>query len=395
MVEFFTKSKISLIFLYYIFLWIAFLLCAIPIFTLSFIKDKYKISLKSRFFLYKNLNQEKADVHFHACSYGEVRSITELALNFNSRITTITQTGFDEAKRNFKKVNFLPFEIFLPFWLKPCKCLVVFEAELWLMLFFTAKLKKIKTILINARISELSFPKYLKMKFFYKKIFSYIDEIFAQSLEDKQRLELLGAKNVKITGNIKASLKPNPNKNYKKPKQKIIIFASTHKNEEELLLNNFTLEKNELLIIAPRHPERFEEVENLLLKKELSFAKFSKLSENELFTKEILLLDSLGELVNFYAISDIVVLGGSFFEGIGGHNPIEVASFNNILISGKFIHNQLALFEMIENVYFCDDIKTLNDKIHTLKNKAKVLKNSNLTLIKNAIEEGIYARKSL
>ncbi|EOH3956634.1 glycosyltransferase N-terminal domain-containing protein, partial [Campylobacter jejuni] len=111
---------------------------------------KYKISLKSRFFLYKNLHQEKADVHFHACSYGEVRSIKALVLKFDSRITTITQTGFECAKEFCKKVNYLAFENFLPFWLKPCKVLVIFEAEYWLMLVFMARIYKAKIILLNA-----------------------------------------------------------------------------------------------------------------------------------------------------------------------------------------------------------------------------------------------------
>ncbi|EAI5720030.1 3-deoxy-D-manno-octulosonic acid transferase, partial [Campylobacter jejuni] len=99
-----------MIFFYYFLTWAAFLFCAVFILLLSFLKSKYKTSLKSRFFLYKNLHQEKADVHFHACSYGEVRSIKTLVLKFDSRITTITQTGFEYAKEFCKKVNYLAFE---------------------------------------------------------------------------------------------------------------------------------------------------------------------------------------------------------------------------------------------------------------------------------------------
>ncbi|ELD8658724.1 3-deoxy-D-manno-octulosonic acid transferase, partial [Campylobacter jejuni] len=183
---------------------------------------------------------------------------------------------------------------------------------------------------------------------------------------------------------------------YAKPKEKLIIFASTHKDEEELLLDHFKLEENEKLIIAPRHPERFKEVENLLLNKGLEFEKFSSLKdENKKFSKKILLLDALGELVNFYAISDVVVLGGSFIEGIGGHNPIEAAYFDNVLISGKFIYNQKVLFEEVENVYFCEKLKDLNDKIHYLNLKAKISKKENLDLIIQTIQKGIDARKSL
>ncbi|TBR78096.1 3-deoxy-D-manno-octulosonic acid transferase [Campylobacter novaezeelandiae] len=389
-----------MIIFYYLLTWIVYILLAIPLFFLSFLKVKYKHSLKARFFLYKNLVQNVRDVHFHACSLGEVKSIKDLAFLFDSRITTITQTGYEEAKKFCKSVNYLVFENFIPFWLKPCKVLVIFEAEYWLILILISKLKGAKIILINARISDKSYKNYKRFSFFYKKIFSYIDEIFAQSKEDQKKLVDLGAKNIKIAGNIKINSKIQINKNYEKLDQRLIIFANTHKGEERLLLENFMLRKNEKLIIAPRHPERFEEVANLLKAKKLDFVKFSSLNlssssfKNEL-KSSILLLDSIGELVNFYAISDVVVLGGSFIEGIGGHNPIEAASFNNILISGIYFHNQKKLYEAVENIYLCSDISELDDKIHKLQKKAKINQKSNLNIIIESIKEGINARKSL
>ncbi|MGH2306057.1 lipid IV(A) 3-deoxy-D-manno-octulosonic acid transferase [Campylobacter taeniopygiae] len=381
---------------YYILAWIVFIISAIPIFILSLLKQKYKYSLKARFFLFKNFHQKISDVHFHTCSYGETRSIKEFALKFDSRITTITQTGFSCAKEFCKKVNYLPFENWIPLWLKPTKVLVIFEAEYWLILIFVAKFYRAKIILLNARISDKSYRSYLRFRFFYEKIFYYIDEIFAQSDVDKIRLESLGAKNVKVLHNIKANISIKPNKNYLKPKEKLIIFASTHAGEEELLLDWINLSREEKLIIAPRHPERFFEVENLLKNKGLEFEKFSLLStQNKNFNKKILLLDALGELINFYAISDIVVLGGSFFKNIGGHNPIEVASFKNVLISGPFIDNQKVLFDKVENVYFCNDLKELDYKIHHYNLKAKIKKSDDLTQVFKAIQEGIDARKSL
>lgn len=377
-------------------MWIVFLLCAIPLFLLSLFKPKYKNSLKARFFLFRNISQKRSDVHFHVCSYGEAKSIKELVLRFDSRITTITQTGYDYAKEICNKVNYLAFENWIPFWLKPSKVLVIFEAEYWLMLVFIAKLQKSKIILLNARISDNSYTSYKKFRFFYKKIFCYIDEVFAQSEVDKIRLEGLGAKNVKIFPNIKSKLQICPTQKYFKPEQKLIIFASTHKGEEELLLKYYKINKQEKLIIAPRHPERFLEVEQLLHDQGLKFDKFSLLqSEDKKFSQDILLLDCLGELVNFYAISDVVVLGGSFFEGIGGHNPIEVAHFNNVLISGVYIHNQKSLFQEVDNVYFCEDLKGLDGIIHNYNLKAKITHNHNLSTIIQAIQEGIDARKSI
>ncbi|TKX30521.1 lipid IV(A) 3-deoxy-D-manno-octulosonic acid transferase [Campylobacter aviculae] len=385
-----------MIFFYYIVIWIAFIFFAIPIFILSLFKKKYKSSLKARFFLFQNTHQQKSDVHFHVCSYGEAKSIKQLALKFDSRITTITQTGFECAREFCNKVNYLAFENWIPIWLKPSKVLVIFEAEYWLMLIFVAKFQRSKIILLNARISDKSYKNYQRFRFFYKKIFFYIDEVFAQSNTDKDRLEELGAKNVKVIKNIKANLEIVPNKQYFKPKERLIIFASTHAGEEELLLRHFNLKSNEKLIIAPRHPERFLEVENLLKNKGLEFNKFSFLkTQNKKFDKSILLLDALGELVNFYAISDVVVLGGSFLKNIGGHNPIEVASFENVLISGIYIHNQKVLFSEVENVYFCDNLKELDYQIHHSNLKVKIKKNNDLSTILQAIEKGIDARKSL
>lgn len=383
---------------YYALLCLIYILCALPLLVLSFFKQKYKQSFKARFFLYKNLHQDEAEVHFHACSFGEVKSIKDLVLSFDSRITTITQTGFKEAQNFCKKLNYLAFEIFIPFWLKPCKVLVLFEAELWLMLVCIAKLRGAKVILINARISEPSFAKYQKFAFFYKKIFSYIDEVFAQSKADKTRLESLGAKNVRESFNIKAALKPQPSKNYEKQGKKLVLFASTHESEEELLLKSFILEKNEILCLAPRHPERFNKVKGLLkeyaLKYDLSFACLSEL-KGLVIQSDILLIDTLGELVNFYAICDISVLCGSFLKGIGGHNPIEIAHFQKALISGTHIHNQIPLYEQLENVYFCENPKDLNALIHSNLYPSKLKNDFSLEPIISSIKEGIYAGKSV
>lgn len=336
-------------------------------------------------------------MHFHACSLGEVKGIRELVLSYDSRISVITQTGFDEAKSFCGKVNFLAFEIFIPFWLAPCKALVVFEAEFWLMLFLMAKIKGAKVILINTRISEKSYPKYHKMKFFYRKIFQYVDEIFAQSKEDKTRLESLGATNIHITGNLKSALSPQITHIYNKISSKIIILASTHEKEEALLLKHFKLLKDEKLIIAVRHPERFLSVEKELKKycqeARLSYQKFSQLDTSKdlekSFTSDILLLDVLGELVNFYAISDVVVLCGSFIKGIGGHNPIEAAFFNKTIISGPFYEHHKSSYEKVQNIQICNDLTKLDALIHAPLKPTILVNEANLSAIRASIEQAI------
>ncbi len=91
----------------------------------------------------------------------------------------------------------------------------------------------------------------------------------------------------------------------------------------------------------------------------------------------------------------MVVLGGSFLEGIGGHNPFEAASFDNVLISGVHIYNQKSLFKELENVNFCENLEELDEKIHHSNQKAKILKKADLKPVIKAIQEGVDARKGL
>lgn len=367
-----------------------FWLLSLPfVFLLSF-KKKYKRSLKARFFLYKNPKLKDSSLHFHACSFGEVKALEPLLKEFSTySLSTTTQTGFNEACKLSKNVSFLPFENLLPFWKNQAKVLIVFEAELWLNLFKYYKKDGSFTILLNARISDKSYPKYKKFSFYYKKIFSYIDKVYAQSEKDKERLEELGAKNVEVLGNIKAYSSREIKKIYPKFQERLIIIASSHAKEEEQLLKNITLEENDKLIIAPRHPERFAEVDkifkNFAQKSSFSYEKFS---ENSSLNSKCILLDALGELKNFYAISDIVLLCGSFEDGIGGHNFIEPAIFQNSIISGKYYFNQKALFSLCENIYI-SDYENINSLLKQDLKKAKIKTSFNLDKISQKLKEKI------
>ena len=338
------------------------------LFLLSFF-SKYRLSIPSRFFLYKNPRFKKSGVWFHVCSFGEVRSLSPLISKISDdiNISVITKTGYDEAKKFDVDVRFLPYEFWLFFWINRQKILIVSEAEYWYMLFFMAKRRGVKSILINARISDNSYRSYLRFKWFYKKIFENIDEVFAQSDKDKKRLIELGAKNVKVTGNIKAYSKIEPTKEYKKDSKTTITLASTHEGEEELILKYLPFKKDMKIIVVPRHPERFDAVFNLLKeyakKMDLSISRFSN-SQN--FDSDITLVDMMGELINIYAISDIVLLGGSFVKGVGGHNPLECARFNTKIISGKYFFNQKPLYDLVENIDIID-IKELPDALFRVK----------------------------
>ena len=337
--------------IFYFFLAFFIYFISLPFLLFFSFKKKYKNSIPARFFLINNPSFKNKTYWFHSCSLGETRALKPLIEKFNNvNISVITNTGFNEAKKyKNASVRFLPYEIFLPFWIKPCKSLIVMEAELWYMLFFMAKRRCKKTILLNARISEKSYPKYLKFRWFYKKIFENIDIVLAQSQEDKKRLISLGAKQVEVVGNIKTYFEPKITKNYIKTKP-LIVVASTHENEEEMILKNLDL-KNYQVVVVPRHPERFDEVYEIMKK----FGKVEKLSEmDNVLNGNLILCDKMGELVNLYKIADYVILGGSFVDNVGGHNPIEAAFFNRPIISGKYHFNQNALYNEVENIEICE-----------------------------------------
>lgn len=348
---------------------------AIPLLLILSIKPKYRHSLPARFFLFNNPRPKDCDIWLHACSLGEVKSLEPLIKRLESErimLTVITATGFLEAKRLFPQchVAFLPFEIFLPFWVRNVHTLVVSEAELWYMLFFTARLKGAKNLLINARISERSLPKYMRFRYFYHALFKLIDEVFAQRDEDCKRLKFLGAKSVNTMGNLKLLNQPVITKELSKPAKKLVVIASTHDGEEEIVLEALkTLSNDYVLALVPRHPERFLRVFEIAKQwgkeSNKSVALYSSLPKLE-WTSDLLVVDAMGELINLYSIADCVILCGSFLP-IGGHNPLEPAHFGCKIISGIHIFNQFALFENIEG-YSLIEVSELSNTIAKINN---------------------------
>nr|WP_314380956.1 3-deoxy-D-manno-octulosonic acid transferase [uncultured Campylobacter sp.] len=454
---------------------LAWLVAAPFIFILSF-KKKYRTSLKARFFLYKNPKFSPAAVHFHACSLGEVNALAPLISKFESvALSTTTQTGFDAACALTPNSRYLPFENWLPFWLTGSRVLVIFEAELWLNLIRSAKARGSYVILLNARISDRSYASYLRFKFYYRKAFKNIDLVLAQSELDAARLRELGAKNIKVAGNIKSANIAVATKDYSAAAANsfVLTISNTHESEEELILSNLndfikfhglqsipekdpyaagarsdrslpgaelrdetgSLEPVNLnaasldaaslsdassavpntaplssaslnsiarnatasittpqklkIILAPRHPERFEKAceicKTWAREHGLSFERFSDGAGLE---SDFILLDAFGELANFYKISNVVILGGSFLRNIGGHSPIEAASFGVPIISGRFFHNQKALYALVQNIALCEANEISNALKEPLKS-TRIDKICDLQEIENLIKERI------
>lgn len=354
---------------YYLVLSIIYIL-GIPYLIFKSKDSKYKKAIPAKFFFKNNSRFKENGIWFHSCSMGETKAIKPLIENYkeNVNVSVVTNTGFEEAITMTSNVRYLPFEIFLPFWINKQKVLVVMEAELWYMLFLVAKKKGAKTFLINARISDKSYKSYKMFSFFYRKIFKNIDKVFAQSDIDKKRLEELGATNVEVIGNIKLAQLPKVKQILKKPETTLITAASTHENEELLILKSYKKTHGKLVIV-PRHPERFEKVHLLINEyiknKDLTYHRYSQQDD---FESDIILVDKMGILNDIYAISDVVILGGAF-EKIGGHNPVEPAFFKCKIISGKNIFNQKSLFDCIKNYYLIqnDELEEYLDNIKNLE----------------------------
>ena len=353
---------------------------ALPlIISLSF-KSKYRQSIPARFFLFNNKKFEKDNgVWFHVCSLGEARAlkpIIDLLKDKEIKITTITHTGKAEAKKYDAEVRYLPYEMFLPFWIKKQKLLIVLEAEFWYMLFVVAASRGTKVVLLNARISEKSAKKYLQLAWFYKRMLGKVEMIYAQSEADKNRFLALGAKHIEVIGNIKLAGEIKRTKEYAKLECEVIVAGSTHPGEEESVLKSFIEYRKQVndakLIIVPRHPERFSDVWQLMSnyadKNSLSISKFS---ENRDFKTDLVLVNAMGELNNVYAISDIAILGGAFREDVGGHNPLEPAHFGCKIITGKHFFHQKELFKYVHHVQYIEA-----DEIHKALIASRDLPNS-------------------
>lgn len=332
---------------------------ALPLLIVLSLKSKYREAIPARFFLWKNPPFSPDGLWFHTCSVGETRALKPLIERLEKtqiRVSTVTQTGQAVAKGFGIEHRYLPYELFIPAWVKPQRILVVLEAEFWYLLFAVARARGAKVVLLNARLSERSFPKYMKMRWFYRRLFAQTDKIFCQSDTDRARFEMLGATNIEAIGNIKLAQQIRASRAYDRPKSETIVAASTHEGEEALILDAFLAYRethsDARLLVVPRHPERFEAVWQLINQKvgALSKARWSEGGIKALYTHTILLADTMGELNNLYAISDIAILGGAFNPDVGGHNPLEPAHFGCRVITGKHAFNQRELMRYVDNV---------------------------------------------
>jgi 3-deoxy-D-manno-octulosonic-acid transferase len=297
-------------------------------------------------------------IWIHAVSVGEVMAahplLRELRKKYPGRkliLSTVTVTGNYTARRRVPEADavfYFPFDY-------PCivrrvikginpEIVLVAETELWPNFFRELKRAGIPSAVINGRISPGSHRNYLKFKTFFRQVFDNVTLFCMQSEEDAERIKEIGAdpEKVMITGNLKFDQKiPATSSNpVSIPRgRRVITAGSTHRGEEVALLEIFSRLREKYpeltLIVAPRHPERFDEVEGIINSAGYECQRRTNLRGP---VKDVLLLDTIGELRTFYALCDIAFVGGSLVK-VGGHNLLEPASMKKPVIFSKYMFN--------------------------------------------------------
>ena len=306
-----------------------------------------------------------ADIWVHAVSVGEVMAalpfLTSLKKEFPGIkivLSTTTYTGQKIAREKFPSADrtmYIPWDTWLTIskavmTIKP-KIFITIETELWPALFSTLKKNGSRIVLLNGRISPESFKGYKLIKPFMKKVLSYLDFIYMQGETDAERIVTIGAdkKKAGIMGNFKFDIELDKKESVNwmdGVKGKIILAGSTHKGEEEIVLDAYEEVKKSFpdlkLILAPRHPERFNEAEEILKRRNLNFIRRTELNlESGVWNQkscDIILLDTIGELSQLFSKADVTFIGGSLLP-FGGHNILEPAYWGKPSIFGPHMEN--------------------------------------------------------
>ncbi len=299
----------------------------------------------------------------HAVSVGEVQAAAVLVHRLHERypqiplvVTTLTPTGAERARSllgNQSKVRYMPLD--LPgsvhrFFdrVKP-RIAVIFETELWPNLYHECGRRRVPLVLASARISPRSVGRYRRFIMLFRQVLEHGAVIAAQGEADAARFRSLGAptERTHVTGNIKFDFAVPPEvvprgrqlREYYASGRPVWIAGSTHAGEEDAVLNAHRevrrMHPTALLVLVPRHPQRFSEVAAWLERQHAKFVKRSRHTAASAGT-EVLLVDTLGELLDFYAAADVAFVGGSLVP-VGGHNLLEPAALGVAVLAGP--HN--------------------------------------------------------
>ena len=303
----------------------------------------------------------------HAVSVGEVIASIPLLKRLKASypdkeivLSTVTDTGQKVARErtgDTARIIYIPFDITFAvanaFYRVRPDLFVIMETELWPVIIHFFKKRGVPVLLMNGGLSEKSVRGYLKLRFFFGQVMKDISFFCMQNGLYADRIISIGAgeENVQATGNFKFDTKPSS------PVPAwtgmltgpVLIAGSTHRSEEDIVLDLFTqlIPDNPTLnlIIAPRHPERFKEVEEILIKRGIKYIKRSEIKDyNSPMRNIVVILDVMGELSSVYGAADIAIMGGSFIEH-GGQNPLEPAFWGKAIVCGPHMENFLFVDE--------------------------------------------------
>ncbi|WP_457679115.1 3-deoxy-D-manno-octulosonic acid transferase [Thermovibrio sp.] len=319
----------------------------------------------------------------HLSSIGEVNTVKPLVelLKESLAITTFTDYGLKRAREVYPEVpsRLLPLDLYpiVKKFLKSVKPkeLLIFETEIWPSLLFSAKELKVPLYFISGKIGEKSFKRLLLFKRWLEPAFSH-GVFLGRWEEDSLRARELGFKRVHTVGDLKLDYQPPKELPTLKleGERKVLIWGSTHEGEEELAVELHKSLKEEfpelLTVIAPRHVKRKLKLPGKLLKRSES----KRVPESV----DFYLIDTMGELSGLYGYADGVIIGGSFVEGIGGHNPVEAVALKKPTVMGEhgFSFKRLAR-EIGVPVLKREELKSfLSNLLKDKENALKVAENS-------------------
>jgi 3-deoxy-D-manno-octulosonic-acid transferase len=306
----------------------------------------------------------KPVIWVHAVSVGEVLAVSGLVREIRQHggyrvlVTTTTDTGQQLARKLCGNENVFYFPMDFAFAIRPYlsalqpELIVLAETEFWPNFLRLAHESGARIGVVNARISDRSWPRYRRFRWALRRMLAHVDLFLTQTAEDGARLQSIGAapERIRVTGNLKFDIRPAAAPAIVETLRRslagenagpILVCGSTVEGEEPLLLKAFENVRVEhpraMMILAPRHPERFDEAAILLQQLGIPFARRSRW-QGEPLAGGVLLVDTIGELASLYALADVAFVGGSLVPR-GGHNIIEPAQHGVAIVVGNHTEN--------------------------------------------------------
>jgi 3-deoxy-D-manno-octulosonic-acid transferase len=343
-----------------------------------------------------NLDGDES-IWIHAVSVGEVLTARALLPQLRERyprlrlfLSTTTITGQQIAKANLQYVDevfYFPFDLGVVVsrtlrLVKP-RLFIMMETEIWPNLLRACKRAGVKTVLVNGRISSRSYPRYRLGRPFFRRVLGNVDRFCMQSEESARRIVEIGAEpdKVVVTGSLKFDSLEVGGHAHDRGRNRVlryfrisgdrpvIIAASTHKGEDETVLEVFQRIRarlpETLLIIAPRKPERFDDVEQMARRAGWNVARRSELRVDTEPRNDVIVLDAMGELAQLYQVATAVFVGGSLVDQ-GGHNIIEPAVFGKAIVFGPYMQNFAEIARAFLENEAAIQIRTARELEHTL-----------------------------